>query len=123
MTFTLENSDGELVSSWMPGETYVLSTTSEEGHTVQAFVHASVGALNTIYTDQSEGPKVGFQSATCENAWGSMQASKTHHTKWDAPAVVPTGGLCVVFSSAHATSGSAAYQTNSVRLPLGLMSV
>lgn len=112
VTFTLENSDGELATSWKPGETYTLITAVESGEDTQAFVHASIGVLKS----NSKASSDGFQSKSCENAWVSLQTSKSHHMKWVAPSDVPTGGLCVVFSAAQATSSKAAYMTNSVRL-------
>lgn len=111
VTFTLENFDGELVSSWKPGEIYTLTTASETGPEAHAFVHASVGALGTIGSTAQHG----FQSKNCKRAWGSLEPNKMHHMKWQAPKDVPTGGMCVVFSAAQATAVDAAYQTNSVR--------
>jgi hypothetical protein len=110
ITFTLEDSTGALSTSWKPGETYTLSTLSGNDEEVHAFVHASSGVLDADKMNS----KTGFQSSNCENAWGSMAAARRHEMQWVAPSNVPSGGLCVLFSAAQASSGKAAYQTNSV---------
>ena len=117
VTFTLENSDGELVSSWKPGETYTLTTASETGDEVHAFMHASVGVMGTI----GSAAEHGFRSRNCQSAWGSLEPSKLHHVKWQAPKDVPTGGMCAVFSAAQAKAADAAYQTSSVRYTLHML--
>lgn len=123
VTFTLENSDGQLVSSWGPGQTYTLTTASEAGEDMQAFVHASIGVLNISYVELVSPSHVGFQSMSCENAWGSLEPGKSHPMQWKAPTNVPAGGLCAVFSAAQAVSGKAAYHTNAVRLPAFMNSI
>ena len=115
ITFTLETSNGELKKAWLPGETYTISTASGSGEDVQAFVHASIGTLSPVASPVSN-TKFGFQANGCENAWGSEVSKKSHQMRWEAPAVVPKEGMCVVVSAAQASSQNAAFQTNSVRI-------
>jgi hypothetical protein len=115
ITFTLHNSKGEPVTSWDAGEVYHLTTALDDELT-QALVVADAGTLNV--TDPGEARyKVGFQTEACENAWASLRKREGHTMRWDPPAEVPEAGLCVEFSTAHAFSGRASYQVNTVRTP------
>ena len=108
----------KVVTAWDAGEVYHLTTSREGGQEMHAVVVASIGTLNITH-EEAPGtfPKtVGFQTKSCENAWGSTMPHLSHTTRWDPPAEVPAAGLCVEFSAAQASTKNSAYQVNMVRL-------
>lgn len=115
ITFTLEDSKGERVTTWDAGEVYHLTIAKETGEEMQAIVVATIGILNITHEAPSK-YTVGFQVEQCENAWGSLERHLNHTIRWDPPADLPSGGMCVVFSAALASGSHSAYQVNSVRL-------
>lgn len=89
---------------WQPGETYALSVSGSAG--AYAWIHATSGSL--VATAD------GSQASACVNAWYSSGGASVHAAEWVAPATAPSGGACVVFSTAQATGSTAAYNTNLV---------
>lgn len=117
VTFTLEDSAGQLVTAWSPGEQYTLTTASASSMSMQAFVHTSMGTFDL--TEDPTGPVAGFIAAACTSAqaWGSYRSKAQHSMLWRAPEAVSDEGQCAVFSGVQAASERDAYQTNTVRLP------
>ena len=118
VTFQLSHPEGGLVTAWHAGKVYHLTTSQDTGQEMQAVVVASIGTLNITHEEEpSAFPKtVGFQTKSCENAWGSDMPRLSHTMRWDPPAEVPAAGLCVGFSAAQASTKRSAYQVNTVRL-------
>jgi hypothetical protein len=118
VTFTFENSEGELVTTWNPGERYTLTTASASLEAMQAFVHTSLGTFALF--ENADGPATGFIAQACKSAWGSYSAEDRHRMLWTAPEAVPPAGQCAIFSGVQATSQVDAYQTNTVSIPFTL---
>lgn len=118
VTFKFQDVMGGLVTTWDAGEAYHLTTSQDSGLKMQAVVVASIGTLNITHAEAPNVfPKtVGFQTQSCENAWGSDMAHFNHTMRWNAPADVPAAGLCVEFSAAQASDKRSAYQVNTVCL-------
>jgi hypothetical protein len=113
ITFTIEIS-GQLETTWKAGAVYTLKVSAFSSELVNAWVHASEGALEAV--------EDGGQSSACSNAWWSTRPNEEEHQlRWVASTDVPVEGRCVVFSTAQAAGSTAAYQTNSVRIRFHVM--
>jgi hypothetical protein len=114
ITFTLQNSKGQVVTRWDAGEVYRLTTAFDDEST-QALVVASAGTLD-VTDPEAEAHKVGYQPPVCQNAWGSKLKNESHTMRWQPPEEIPEAGLCVDFATAQAFTGFSAYQVNTVRV-------
>lgn len=112
VSFALEDSDGQLITAWSPGEAYTLTTASASAKKVHTFVQASTGHFNVIQ-DVAEA-EAGFIARACNNAWGSHTAQHQHSVTW----IAPEASQCVVFSAVQSGAEHEAYQTNTVRYPI-----
>jgi hypothetical protein len=105
VTFLLKDSNGEAVSSWVPGNIYVLDVPPKQGVT-HVWVHASDGEL------EADDSMSMLQADACENAIYSIEPAASHTMMWFAPANETAQD--VTFSAAHATSPESPYSINSV---------